>query len=231
MGPRAHVWRRIHSILILVVPLLAYVASSQAIPATTDGGSVEGIIIDENGKPLPDANVYALPARDMRTQIPTVSNAKGYFVIDDLPPGNVYIQAYKESSGYPYAFFSFYKTNDRQSVKVSVTAGNVTSGIVIQLGPKAAFLKFDLSGSQGRPISSAVATFRRDDMPGDYKRTIQNGATIMVPPVPFHLSLEQEGYRPWIYRGATGRDNRAEIRLTPGQSLELKVQFVPTPIQ
>lgn len=227
MRPQSHFWKYIPCVLIFL--LLASYAPSQTTSASPDVGSVQGVVIDENAKPLPNANVYALPARDMRTQIPTVSNANGQFVIDGLPPGDVYIQAYKESSGYPYAFFSFYKTNDRQSVKVSVAAGNVTSGIVLQLGPKAAFLKFDLSDSQGRPVSSAVATFTRDDTPGSYKRTIQNGGTIMVPPVPFHLSIEEEGYRPWMYRGATGRNNGAEIRLTSGQSLELKVQFNPTP--
>jgi hypothetical protein len=97
-------------------------------------GSVQGIVFDDNGEPLPNAIVYGLPGQEMSHQIRRTTDLDGRFKPDGIPPGWVYVDAYKESAGYPYNFFSFFLTDGKTPVKVDVTADKTTEGIILNLG-------------------------------------------------------------------------------------------------
>jgi hypothetical protein len=206
---------------------------AQAQTATT--GSVEGVVLDQQGKPIPDANVWALPERDMRTPISTTSDASGKFILHDIPIGNVYILAFKESEGYPYEFYAFYKTkNDRSSAKVEAKPGAVTSGVTIQLGPKAAYLKVDATDENGASVKVAYQ-LDRDDMPGPYSTTVPTDprlvgvgfidGVMLVPPMPFRLTVLADGYQPWHYGGANWKGKAGLVNLQSGQTLDLAVRL------
>src|SRR5579864_5646258 len=115
-------------------------------PQTTLG-SVAGVVLDQEGKPIPDADVYAVPEQDMRTLLAsTTTDPAGKFILHDLPAVVVYVYAYKESDGYPKTFARFFALpNDRSLVSVKVEAGQVTTGVTMKRAAKAARLKINVT--------------------------------------------------------------------------------------
>jgi hypothetical protein len=55
-------------------------------------GSLQGVVLDRDGKLISDAYVYGLPEENMYFDATT--NAKGKFTLDDLPVGLIYLHAY-----------------------------------------------------------------------------------------------------------------------------------------
>jgi hypothetical protein len=208
------------------------VAQDQAI---TLGSTIEGVVLGQDGKPLPDAKVWALPEQDMRYPITTTSDAAGTFTLRSIPPGGVYVLAFNESEGYPYPFYAFYRTkNDRTSVKVEAKPGAVTSGVILQLGPKAAYLKVDATDEKGVPVQVGYQ-LDRDDTPGPYSTSVPSDprlvgvgfikGVMLVPPVPFRLTVVANGYEPWHYGGANYAGKDGLITLKSGQTLTLTVRL------
>src|SRR5271157_3806575 len=95
------------------MPVICLLLILTAIPlsAAQDGaitGSVTGVVLDAERRPLPGATVYGLPEKDMRKQFRTTTDAAGEFTLSNIPAGYVYLHAFKEHDGYPYDFFSFF---------------------------------------------------------------------------------------------------------------------------
>ena len=57
-------------------------------------GSIQGLVVGQDSKPLPEANVWAL-AGDVRYPITTTSDAAGMFTLRNIPIGEVYVLAFK----------------------------------------------------------------------------------------------------------------------------------------
>jgi hypothetical protein len=55
-------------IFVLLVTILFFPEILKGSAQITTTGSVEGVVLDLQGKPIPDANVYALPQGDMRNR-------------------------------------------------------------------------------------------------------------------------------------------------------------------
>jgi Carboxypeptidase regulatory-like domain len=196
--------------------------------AAPNYGSVRGIVLDSEGKPLPDAIVYALPQQDMRKQIDASTDAEGKFEINNLPPGTFYLSAYKETAGYPYNFFSFYMMpHEKVPLAVEVRSGAVSNNVTLQLGEKAAYLTIVVTTDDGSALSDGIQlVFSRPDLPGSYQRGASSRAEhIPVPPVPFRLVVEAAGFQPWHYRSEEGQPESGLISLSSGQSLALSVRL------
>ena len=188
-------------------------ARSQSTPDVVYG-SVQGIVKDEHGQPLGDATVYALPEQDMRRQIRTTTDAEGKFNLPGVPAGGVYIDAFKESDGYPYNFFAFYKPLGEQTLKVNVSPGMQTREVVIKLGPKAAKLQLEITQAV---IDTAQIEFTRDDIPSPYSVGARSHHTMFVPSlVPFRFSVAVPGYKPW---------NSQLITAQPGDTVNVAVRL------
>src|SRR5712692_3073859 len=150
----------------LIVLILASVAAFPQVAATEDSGSATGVVLDADGKPLAGATVYALPKENMTKQIRTITDAAGRFMLTGLPNGGAYIDAYKESDGYPYSLFSFFKTpGDRTPVELTISAGATTTHTVLRLGPRAAYLDINVADEDGTAVSGNLS-FDRTDIPG-----------------------------------------------------------------
>jgi hypothetical protein len=85
------------AILFLFLPIAGF--SQTAVSSGV--GSVEGVVLGEDNKPLSGASVYGLPEEDMRKEIWGTSDNAGKFTLQNVPAGNVYVHAFKESEGYP----------------------------------------------------------------------------------------------------------------------------------
>lgn len=202
--------------ILFITMLLVWQNSAAGLASSL--GSVEGVVLDEQGEPLPKATVFGLPEEDMGHQIRTTADWEGRFTLGGVPPGWVYLHAYKESAGYPYDFFAFFNTKDRKPVKVHIEAGKMTSNVVLKLGPRAAHLDFTIIDQDGMPLKSdSQLLFVRDDIPGTYRRGGTTGS-ILVPPVPFRLTVEAQGYQPW---------KSDLIDLKSGQVLQIVARLKP----
>lgn len=197
-------------------------------------GSIQGMVLGQDSKPLQGANVWAL-AGDVRYPITATSDAAGMFTLPNVPIGDVYVLAFKESEGYPYPFYAFYRTkNDRCSIKVEAKAGAVTSGVTLRLGPKAAYLRIEATDENGAPVQIALQ-LDRDDTPGSYStgvptdpRLVGQGfikGVMLVPPVPFRLTVFANGYEPWHYGEPNYAGKSGLVILKSGQTLNLAVRL------
>lgn len=91
-----------------------------------EGGSVEGRVLDARGDPVPGARVAAgaVPAYTPAGALPrgvVATDADGHFRLNDLPPGEVALEAYLPSKG---------RGRDEA---VQVRAGRVTSRVTLRL--------------------------------------------------------------------------------------------------
>src|SRR5262252_5751903 len=103
-------------------------------------GSLQGVVVDSDGKAVSNAILYALPEQNMFRQIRTTADEQGRFVFKALPPGMVYVDTFRESDGFPYNFFVFFNQSDRTFTKIEVKASNATTDVVINLRSRAAHL-------------------------------------------------------------------------------------------
>lgn len=54
----------------------------------TNLGSVEGVVLDQQSKPIADTDVHALLQEDMRrTVATTITDSAGKFILHDIPAG------------------------------------------------------------------------------------------------------------------------------------------------
>lgn len=192
----------------------------------TTTGSVEGVVLDQQGKPIPDANVYALPQGDMRILAASATtDPAGKFILQGLQPGGFFVYAYKESDGHPNGFFRFLTTPNSQSqIPVKVEAGQAITGITMKLGAKFAHLKVHITDENGNRLGGGI-TFTREDQPGDYGMGTDGEVSMLVPPVPFRIKVDADGYAPWHYGGANWQGKAGLIALKPDQTLSLDVRL------
>jgi hypothetical protein len=211
---------------VMVMKLLTGVAVSlvtgvavyaQASPATRLG-SIQGTVVGEDGQALAGATVFAFS--DLRGQFRATTDANGKFVLAGLPAGNVAIDAFKESDGYPYNFFAFYAVPGRKTPTVSVTPGMQTQGVVIKLGPKAETLHLDITQADGSAVNGTVhLELTRDDVSAPYSEGARTHHTMFVPSnVPFRFSVTVPSYKPW---------NSDTITAQEGEALNIAVHLSP----
>ena len=230
---------------LLTISLLAAIVSFGQTPSSSAPGSIHGVVLDPAGKPLPDADVYVITdARTSRLNfVSAVSDAEGSFELNALPPGSYYLHALKISAGYPDDFFNFAATDPPHPL-VKVEAGKTTEA-VIQKGPKCASLKLSVTDENGMPKIDYTLEFNRVDlgergvfvtgpefphgpkdppMRPDWPRGLEP-LPILVPPVPFRLTVDADGYEPWHYGGANWGGKAGLIALKSGQTLSLAVRL------
>lgn len=214
----------------LVITLFLSLAAARFNPAASPGsGSVEGIVLDGNGAPLSHAVAYALPEQDMTKPISVTADETGKFVLKDVPAGIVYVAAFKESAGYPYNFFSFFIMPGERMPKIEVKSGETTKDVVVQLGVKAARLNIQITDGEGHPLDRNVQlTFTRLDMPGYYQTAAKRSKSLQVPPVPFRLTAEAEGYETWHYGGDKWMGKEGLISLKSEESFNVSIRLRPS---
>jgi hypothetical protein len=163
-------------------------------------GSIRGTVLESDNKPLAGATVFVLPAQDMRHQLRAQTDANGKYIVTGVPSGEAYVHAFDEDKGYPYNFFSFFLMPGQKTMKVLVSAQKETADVNLKLGEKAARLQLEIVDDSGAPITdTAELVFTRPDLPGYYRLATGDSASLLVPPVKFHLSINVPGFKQWNY--------------------------------
>jgi len=235
---------------LLVIALLTTASRAQTSERSeAGGGSVQGVVIDSDGRPVPEASVFinmmsaqggAAPigGRIPLEGLTVKADAEGNFIFSNFPVAyNVRLDAYKEDRGYPKGFSSFYgylRTKTYPRI-FDVAAGQKVQGVVVQFTMRAAYLQFDISDQDGRPLNAGGKFLlpepdsSRPNRPFDMSTSISAKETMPVPPAPFWLEIDAPGYEPWRYGGERWEGKEGLITLKPGETLTLTVQLKKLP--
>jgi hypothetical protein len=208
---------------VLVAVTILLLGATLAEHAAEATGTIAGTVLDLQGHPVPGATVFV--GTMLRGPF-TKTGSSGEFTVSDVPVGIAGLNAFKEDDGYPYNMSSFFIVPGETMPKVDVVAGGVVRNVVVRLGAKAAYLKFDVTDEGGTPIS-AYLSFSRPDLGrfGDYRTSMPVSKSVMVPPVPFRLVVVAKGYESWHYTGE--KDHL--IMLRSGETLSLHIRLKKTP--
>jgi len=193
-------------------------------------GTVDGLVIDSEGRPLPEATVTSYIDAKGATRDVTQhkADAQGRFTFS-LPEGSVWLCAHKTSDEYPYPFFAFYMSPGQDFPTVTIKGGEITRGVVIRVGMKAAHLVYETVDESGRPILGRFIFVRVDQPDRPYSTSALAKDDMLVPPVPFRATFEAKGYKPWHYGDENWKTERGLISLKSGQTLNLRIQVQPSP--
>ncbi|HZF52238.1 MAG TPA: carboxypeptidase regulatory-like domain-containing protein [Polyangiaceae bacterium] len=185
------------------------------------GGAIAGVVLDESGSPVPSyllaiesfrASGDPSTARPPTGRPRTFSDPAGQFLLERLPPGRYVLTA--SSDGRPPA----------RSSSIEVEAGRTTHHVRITLARGATLSGTILDGETRRPIAGArvvldAATSTGANAIGGATSDASGAYSLEgVPPGPFSVRVEREGYRTKIVPGLTTRGAsaiREDIALTP----------------
>jgi hypothetical protein len=212
-------------VYVLLISLQIY-AFSFAQTAKTTLGSVEGVVVDQQGKPIPNMDIDVYRQEDMQTRAGSATtDSAGKFVVHDLPAELILIYAFKEKDGYLRGFSNFNSVpNDDALVGVKVEAGQ-TARTTIKRKAMGAYLTLNVTDENGHRLFYA-ATLRRDDQPGQFwSKSLAPGDKLQVPAVPFRLEVQSPGYADWHYGGANYAGRVGLVTLKPGQKFALDVRL------
>jgi hypothetical protein len=218
--------------LLIIVCCGTTIMSGQSGPPKPAG--ISGKVLLKDGTPLVGATVYALPGVDMRHQIATQTDRDGGFLLTGIPPGEAYLHVFDEQAGYADNFFAFYAIPGDDLIKVVVAPNTITTDIIFHLADKAARLKLEILDDNGKPIQDAAQlAFTRPDTSADYSRASGSDVSMLVPPVPFSLKIQVNGFKPWHYSDTSGTS--ALLTPRPGETVTVVAHLrnmspaLPTP--
>ena len=218
---------------LTTILVFTFFSLSAAVPGNTQNkgastGSVQGIVLDRDSKPITGATVYALPEEDMRRRVASATtDTKGEFTLNDVSAGVIYVYAYKESEGYADGFSNFFAIpNDQSLVSVKVEPGHIAT-LTIKRTAKAAHLNFNVTDEQGQRVPASLTLTRYDQLKEPYgTATNLNGEkSMLVPTVPFRVTVDANGFETWHYGGANYAGKGGLIVLKPGQTFNLAVRL------
>lgn len=164
-------------------------------------GAITGRVLDADGRPVFNAEVQAFNTESGTGKVPTAyTDEQGVFLIKNLKPGAYRLPVAKEEDGYPPTDSTFYSVGFTQPQQVFVYERQMTSDVVLHLGPKLAKLAGRIVDSKTHKAvvtDGVLITLRRIDNP-NYPREIstnENGEfSILVPPVPTTIEVSAPGY-------------------------------------
>ncbi len=235
---------------LLVIALLTAPSLAQTSTRSASGtGSVQGVVLDADGRPAGEASVFIsmmsaqagtapIGGRIPLEGLTVKADAEGNFIFNSFPVAyNVRLDAYKEKSGYPKAFGSFYSYSRTKTYPriFDVAAGQKVQGVIVQFTVRAAYLRFDISDQDGRPLNAGgnfllpEPDFSRPIRPFDMSTSIGAKETMPVPSAPFWLEIDAPGYEPWRYGGERWEEKEGLITLRPGETLTLAIQLKKLP--
>jgi hypothetical protein len=209
-------------IFFFVLASVEVVWGTAPIPPQLRLASIEGTVVDSTGFPVAGATVYVF--KHGRTPSST-TNAKGYFVLNEIEVGEHRIFAYKESDRYPNPVWSFY--SDALGLEgfpvVYVHRGGSLQGIIVRLPPKSSRLTVKINDARThQALEDATVSVNHEGKP---KTEFSAGATsrngelaILVPPgIAINMKIRRSGYNTSYRSGIqlrAGEERTIEINLT-----------------
>ena len=196
-------------------------------------GQIEGLVIDENGQPTPNAEVAFLSEECAVTGIePTAtSDTAGKFRLSGVPLGINGVYASKSGAGYPDARFAIYLDDPSTILKVVVRPDETVSNVVVRLAKRAEVVTGKIVDAETlQPILASRITISKPD---DAHIMLSigpdsgGGFRLMVPPRPTKFVISAPGYETWLFSGP-GEVSPGVVELKPEQKTDLLVKLRKT---
>lgn len=209
--------------LLLTLHVLFNVSYAQV---NCDGnGTVAGIVVRSDGKPVQGAQVGVLTQDCVSVGVSpqATSMTDGTFELLNVPVGASDVYAWKTEEQYPDARFAIY-ANHAPAPRIMVTKGRVTTNVVVHLGAKAASISgVALDSDSLSPIFAARVVLQRvGDERIMYSTNVgRNGEfNILVPPSGTKFMVTAPGYQPWIYPATDGQ-SAGEVKTEAGKQIDI----------
>ena len=191
-------------------------------------GTIRGVVIDENGNPLPGAKVYPLEKRPFyghRLSRFSETNTDGKFAVDHLSLGTYVVVAQKEGSGYPDARLAFY--SNLEAPTVTLTNAKPNADVTIRLPSKAGWLDLEVTdGDSKHNVDSAEVTLRRVSNPNLFVSASATQKRVAVPSQgDITVEVTAPGFRKWP--NSIQGESPYVVHLNPGEVYRLKVKLEP----
>ena len=195
-----------------------------------EGAVIRGTVVNPEGQPVAKANVVAYDlSRGSRGPRPrAITNEKGDFKIEGLVAGTYYMTAEKESEGYADMIDGFHSAGLVDVPHVSLAENQIIEGVILRLAPKSArIVGRVIDAKTKKPIEQAGITLRRANNPSQlYRTAAESKFSVLVPPVPFTIEVEADGYEKWTYsKDGSGR-HMDPLQIASGQRKELTISLV-----
>src|SRR5205085_12183279 len=194
------------------------------------GGVIAGTVVNLEGQPVAKAEVIARPARGYRGIHPhAFTDAKGNYRIAELEPDTYYVAAHKESEVNADTIATFYSAGFTESPSVTLLDSQVVDGVIIRFGPKSARLKGRIIDAiTKKPIQNAGVTLRRADNASSlYGFSSESKFSVLVPPIPFTIEVEADGYEDWKYSNDGSAKHADALLLASGATKDLTIALHP----
>jgi hypothetical protein len=197
----------------------------QSVPSIPAGfGAVQGRVLDELGKPLPGARVYADPVGDAAiSKLRFVTTGKeGDFILEEVTPGMNVICAAKEEAFYPDTGAAALVTDPAALPRVRVEEGKLTPSVTVRVTKGGRLTGSILDSVDGQPVKDSRIHLSRGDDP---RLDISTGPDeqarfeFVLPSKPFRLTVEAKGYKPWRTDGL--------LTLKPEETRTLSIRLAP----
>ena len=193
------------------------------------GGVITGQVVDNNGAPLPSAQVTASEIGNRPGGIIPLAetDAKGHFELQHLKWATYRLYAAKPEAGYPNLRFAFYTRNQPTAPTVTLTRGSPLATVTLLVGPKAGVIKGVITdAATGDPVNATIRLERSDAPTLWYARSVQSEYRVLVPAtVGISIEVTAEGYRKWVPSREPDAPTRAPISLKSGQELRLDIKL------
>jgi len=215
----------------IALTLVFCLASLGDEPPRVFSAEVEGQVLNLEGSPIPEADVFAIAVGDRdRSRIPRVrANREGRFSLRLDQPGRYVILAQQQKEGYASAFFPAYGVPAVPPPEVLADEGQVRQLIVIRLGPKLGrFTGIVLDAETNRPVEKGQVELQvRSDHNALVRQSPYSKGQFQfsAPPSLFNLRVSAEGYQDWYGNGSKEQPEFFVVEL--GDHREITVLLRP----
>jgi hypothetical protein len=209
-----------------------------AIPSYPPSGSVDGTVIDAEGKPVAGAVVYAsihVPGHHFAPKL--ITGPTGRFEFGNMQWGPYFITAGRAGEGpawYPLLCPEFLGGN-RPLFEVDLAPGHATATMTIRLGPKAGRVTGKVTDARtSAPLPNSGSELKWASDPSNVVRSPMGDGpsdakfSIAIPSNTDVLwKVLRDGYQTWYYPGTTDESAATALRLRPGQVTSIAIRLQP----
>jgi Carboxypeptidase regulatory-like domain len=186
-------------------------------------GSIRGIVVDQDGVPVADAEVNASPVggwRTVRALQYVETDSSGHFSIGELALGKWAVFVKKEQAKYADTSASFY--SDNVFPIAALTPAAPVAEVRVQLGPRAGLLTGSVTNAaNGAPVSAGFTLTRAaapdewlgTSAPAEYRILLPSSTDVLV-------EVSEPGFTTW----SPGHP----LRLQPGAEVRMDIQLEPS---
>jgi len=212
-------------LLTVALVLASLCADSRALDDPS--GNIKGTVTEQNGNPVYEATVYAVPQDLTLDGITTRSVQTGrngaFDFTGRLPWGSYKLYVSKDKDGYPNPLDSFYADSNVEAAKVELSEANPSAEVTLNMGEKAGIITGRiLDADTGAPVKARIHFVGVDNMDSGHSvnsRAKDGEYYALVPPRKDVFVMVT------IYSPGSVRDEvpNPALRLEPGQEVVMDI--------